>query len=336
MSKIIKVLFLLLGIGLLIVVIRQTDLTHLAQHISVIGFFGIAFILVVYSLYFGADVLSWQITMPKIPLKILWFGRLYVVRMIGEAYNNLTPTASLGGEPIKAWLLKSNWAIPVRDSASSLVIAKTASMFSLSVFGSLGVLLLFQSSAFAENEKNIALGGLIFIIFSSVVFFMMQYFSFSSFVVGKISSNRFSSLLQKAFSTVRDIDSRFDVFYRQHGLRFSVACLAAMANWLLGVVEVFAILYLIGYPLTLAEVIIIESLVQLVRTITFFIPAGLGTQEGTFFIVVGSLTGVPSAGLAVALIRRFRELIWLAASFLLAIFYSVNPEAIAKSDLEEL
>jgi len=83
-------------------------------------------------------------------------------------------------------------------------------------------------------------------------------------------------------------------------------------------------------------VFIIESLVQLVRTITFFIPAGLGTQEGTFFIVVGALTGVSSAGLAVALIRRFRELIWLAVSFLLAIFYSVRPSTMPKLDLKEL
>ena len=81
---------------------------------------------------------------------------------------------------------------------------------------------------------------------------------------------------------------------------------------------------------------IIESLVQLVRTITFFIPAGLGTQEGTFFIVVGALTGVSSAGLAVAFIRRFRELIWLAVSFLLAIFYSVRPSTMSKLDLEDL
>ena len=336
MSKIIKFLFLLVGIGLLVAVTYQTDLTQLARHISAIGLFGVALILTVYILYFGADVLSWQITMVKIPVTFLWFGRLYVVRMIGEAYNNLTPTASLGGEPIKAWLLKSNWAIPLRDSASSLVIAKTASMFSLSLFGSVGVLFLFQSSAFAGEQKSIALGGLIFIVFSSVIFFMMQYFRFSSYLVGKISSNRFAGLLKKAFSTIEDIDKRFDVFYREHSLRFGFACLAAMANWLIGVVEVFVILYLIGYPLSLAEVFIIESLVQLVRTITFFVPAGLGTQEGAFFIVVGALTGVSSAGLAVALIRRFRELIWLAVSFLLAIFYSVRPRTISKLDFKEL
>ena len=50
---------------------------------------------------------------------------MYVVRMIGEAYNNITPTASLGGEPVKAWLLKANWGVPLRDAGASLVIAKT-------------------------------------------------------------------------------------------------------------------------------------------------------------------------------------------------------------------
>jgi glycosyltransferase 2 family protein len=65
----------------------------------------------------------------------------------------------------------------------------------------------------------------------------------------------------------------------------------------------------------------------LVRTVTFFIPAGLGTQEGAFLIGVGALTGVPSAGVATALVRRARDLIWIALSLVLASFYSMTPAA---------
>ena len=104
-----------------------------------------------------------------------------------------------------------------------------------------------------------------------------------------------------------------------------------MVNWLLGAVEVWLIMDFVGYPVSYAEVWMIECMVQLVRTVTFFIPAGLGTQEGAFLIGVGALTGVPSAGVATALVRRFRDLIWIAASLVLASFYAVTPARVAAS-----
>lgn len=75
----------------------------------------------------------------------------------------------------------------------------------------------------------------------------------------------------------------------------------------------------------------IECMVQLVRTVTFFIPAGLGTQEGAFLLGVGALTGVPSAGVATAVIRRGRDLLWIALSLSLAPMYSLNPVSGAKA-----
>ena len=63
----------------------------------------------------------------------------------------------------------------------------------------------------------------------------------------------------------------------------------------------------------MADAWILESLVQLVRAGTFFIPANIGAQEGVYVFVVGALTGNASAGLAAALIRRCRELVWIAA-----------------------
>ena len=174
MSKSIKVLFLLLGVALLLLVIGETDTTKLWQHVTSVGFLGICLILVVYFFYFGSDVLSWQVVLIKSRLSSRWFFRLYAARMVGEAYNNITPTASLGGEPIKAWLMKANWGVPLRDSGSSLVITKTASMLSLSIFGALGVFLMADEAAFTIAEKNAATASVIFVIFSTIVFFLMQ------------------------------------------------------------------------------------------------------------------------------------------------------------------
>ena len=44
----------------------------------------------------------------------------------------------------------------------------------------------------------------------------------------------------------------------------------------------------------------------------FFIPASLGATEAVMVLVYDALLGRPSLGFAVALIRRGRELLWIA------------------------
>ena len=70
-------------------------------------------------------------------------------------------------------------------------------------------------------------------------------------------------------------------------------------------------------------VLIIESMAQLVRAGTFFIPASIGAQEGIFVVTIQLLTGSMELGLAAALVRRVRELAWVAPALLLAWRWSV-------------
>ncbi len=330
MIKAAKFIFLFVGVALLGVVLLNTDLEQLWQQVAAVGATGMVLVLLVYAFYFGADAVSWHIVLPAVPLTPRWMGRLYVVRMIGEAYNNITPTASLGGEPIKAWLLKSNWGIPLRDAGASLVIAKTTSMFSLVLFVAIGAAMLISDPQFTATHKAVALAGLAFIVLNAVVFFLMQRLRLSTFVARKLGSSRFGKKLAGGIAAAEDIDRQFEHFYSQHSVRLFWSFMLAMANWVLGVLEVYVILHFVGYPATFAEVWMIECMVQLVRTVTFFIPAGLGTQEGAFLIGVGALTGVPSAGVATAVIRRCRDLLWIGASLALASQYSVTPGSAAR------
>jgi len=67
---------------------------------------------------------------------------------------------------------------------------------------------------------------------------------------------------------------------------------------------------------------------QLVRTAIFFIPAAIGSQDEALMLTCGALTGQPGLGLSVALVRRARELVWIALSLGLASLYSVAGAAV--------
>jgi uncharacterized protein (TIRG00374 family) len=66
------------------------------------------------------DALGWRVLLRDhgIPLKVLLRARL-----AGEAVNMITPAASVGGEPLKAYLLRPY--APLSEGLASVVVDKT-------------------------------------------------------------------------------------------------------------------------------------------------------------------------------------------------------------------
>jgi len=319
-----KLIFLLLGASLLTYVLMQADITAIWQQIASISIVGLGVIFVLYALYFGADVLSWQYTFETVPRTTHWAGRLYLIRMIGEAYNNITPMGSVGGEPVKAWLLKSNYGVPLADSTASLILAKTASMFSLVLFVFFAVLIAFDHPHLLSAHKNWVLAAFCWFFFNIVVFFLMQHLRLSSFTATRLGRSRFGEKLSKLVSGMHEMDEQFARFYRRPRAQLWWAMGWAMMNWIIGAAELYAILYFIGYPISWTEAWLIESMLQLIRAVAFFIPAGLGVQEGTLMFAYAAITGTPTPGIAAALVRRFRELVWISISLLIGLAFKVQ------------
>ncbi|MFC7688471.1 lysylphosphatidylglycerol synthase domain-containing protein [Paeniroseomonas aquatica] len=89
--------------------------------------------------------------------------------------------------------------------------------------------------------------------------------------------------------------------------RLALATLWHTGSWLLGAVEIAGVLALLGHPVSLADALVIESLAQALRNVGFMLPGALAVQEGAI-IGAAALVGVPpGAALAVALVRRTRE-----------------------------
>jgi putative membrane protein len=107
--------------------------------------------------------------------------------------------------------------------------------------------------------------------------------------------------------------------------RIGRAALWHMAAWLLGGLEVWAVLGLLGTPVSLADATVIESLGLAVKGAAFVVPGALGVQEGGF-IVVGALFGVPpEASLALSLAKRLRDIVFGVPS--LALWLSLERQS---------
>ena len=82
-----------------------------------------------------------------------------------------------------------------------------------------------------------------------------------------------------------------------------------MLAWAMGAAEIWLALYFMDIPVTIADALLLESLILAVRAAAFFVPGAVGVQEGAF-VLLGAVIGIgPEVALALSLIKRVRELV---------------------------
>lgn len=320
-----RLAYLVTGLVLLGVTFYEADLGAVWHYVSDFGPWGTALITALFVLAYLADAAAWQLTLPGIPGTARWLQRLFVVRTIGEAFNDITPFASLGGEPVKSILLKTHYGIGYRHSGASLVLAKTLITLSLVVFLSIGLALSLTTPALPAAYKVFAAIGLTGLTACTYGFFIVQRFRLTSVTARWLHRTGLYKGVERVLHVIHEFDDQIVAFYVDHRYRLAGSLAFAFASWMLGIVEIQIIMYGLGHPVSFAEAWVIEALAQLVRAATFFIPAGIGAQEGTFLLVLGAMTGSPALGVAVGVVRRFRQLIWLGLGVAMSWMLSLRP-----------
>lgn len=304
-----KWLGLLVGILLFAWVLRGADLPVVWGQIRNLHWrFGIIFLF--YIVIFGLDTLGWRFALtPDAQRRVHW-GRLFRTRLAGEAINYVTPTAWVGGEPVKAYLLTKRYGIPLAEGMASVVIAKTTFSISMFFFILLGVI-----ATLATQQVSPQVFRWVWMIlpafgFSLALFLAVQFLK--PFQKGRsILARVMPGWLRHLGSKVQEWDETLVRFYRQSPRTVLLSLGFHFLGWIAGVFEVFFILYFVGKPVSLMMAWSIESLWILLKTGAFLIPASLGASEGISLLVCAGLGLGSVSGLALALIRRAREIAWM-------------------------
>lgn len=324
-----RIAYLVAGLGLLAAVLYGVDLAAAGGWLARMGVAGVAAVITVYALVFTCDSAAWWFILGAEKLEGAWLARLWLVRLVGEAFNAIIPAASLGGEPVKALLLKKRHGVGYGEAAASLVMAKTITLIALILFSAIGLTLMLGSNSYADTYGAVAGAGLAALAAGVLGFFAVQRWGVTSRLAARYAARHPGGRIETALGHMRSIDERFAGFYHRRPGRFAAALALALASWMFGALELYVILDFLGRPITPAEAWITESVLQLVRAGSFFIPANLGASEVGFVVLVGALTGQPPLGLAAALMRRARELLWIVAGLALGWRLSFTPAGVA-------
>jgi putative membrane protein len=258
-----------------------------------------------------ADTLGWRALLAHRPQSSL--GALTAMRWVGASINELLPVAQVGGEIVRARLLARAGTGGARAGASVVVDLTIGLITELAVAG-LGLVLLVTHEGGRAELADLALGLLVFGLL------------LAGFVIAQRRGTvlRLAHLLEKAAGGRRwteiaggaaALDREILSCYRR-SRRLAEAASFRTVGWLLGAVELWVIFLVLDRPITLVEAVILESAIQIVRNVGFAIPGALGLQEGGL-MAAGLWFGIaPEIGLAAALIRRARALLYGCAGLL--------------------
>lgn len=324
--RFLKAIYLSVGVVILVLVLAEADVSEAWATALRVGW-GMTAILAIYFVAFAIDSFTWHLALVNVPIETAWVYRTWKVRMVGEAFNTVIPAAGFGGEPVKAYLFRKHYGIGYLDGYASLILGKTVNMLALVAFLAAGFALMLRSPTLPAAYGTIAGVGLAAFAVGVLLFFAVQRLKVTTLAGTALSRRLLGRRLGTVLHHVRDMDERLHGFYTRHRGRFLAALLLAFANWLLGAGEIYATMWFLGHPVSASDAWIIESVAQLVRAGSFFIPAHLGVQEGAFLLVYAAMTGSPTLGVAVAFVRRFRELLWVLWGFALGSVYALGRGA---------
>jgi uncharacterized protein (TIRG00374 family) len=331
-------LMLLLGSSLLGVILYRSDLGEVWERLQLLGTGRLALVLSIYVAGTVALTGSWMLTLGPVRENAAWLLRLWRVWLVGNAFEYTTPFGTLGGEPAKAILLKRQYGLRLRDVMSSLVLTRMTDVLAQFFFISTGFALMLKQELLPLPYRVAAASGLALLAIGVVLFFIALHTRVLSRLRtwlerGWLKDRRVSETVRSALDAVCEIDDQLGTFYRAETRRFWLSVVAAFFEWISGAVAAWLVVNALGYPISFAEALVIESFMALVRTALFFVPGDVGTQEGALVLVCGAITGSPATGLALATIRRCRDIVLVIAGLGIASHYSLR-DALADEEPE--
>ena len=318
----------LLGLSLLGFLFWKIGITEVGQHLYHIGWLA-PLVLIPQSFVALLDAKGWGCAMPSsAPAKTLSVIQLSLTRLAGEAINNLTPTANVGGEAVKVYLLRK-YGVTSDVGTASVVAAKTALTVSQVAFIVLGLPFFLYRLDIGYHAWWIF--GAVFVLAYGFVMILVRWQQRG--VVEKCVSwlqRRFSRWSRVAHwkERAKQIDEHLFHLYDGDAKDFIAASVYHFLGWAVGAVEVYVFFGLIGAEVSWMDALIIESMIQPVTAAALIIPGALGVREAGGVFLCRLLGIGEGAGLTLMVLKRAREAVYnlIGLIVLTRAGYSFFPE----------
>lgn len=264
------------------------------------GWAGFAFYCVYSVAVAGLLGAAWAASAPPLPLAANT-PRFAWARLVREAASDILPFSQVGGLVVGIRMLIARGISGPLVNASALVDLTTemAGQIVFTLFG-IGGFVMLRSGDGGATLTPVLIGTAVMVVL------MAAFFAAQRWALG-LGQALLARILPSVSDGLGDVGAELSRIYGARG-RVLAAFGFNLAGWIASAAGAWIALRLMGVPLPLGNVLVLESLIFVLRSVAFAIPGALGVQEAAYALL-GPLLGLPApAALALSLAKRARDL----------------------------
>jgi glycosyltransferase 2 family protein len=312
-------LSLSLGLLLFIFTIQQAGIDSV---LKTVYFFPALAILFVFLIIFSAvGIVSswrWKIIIESQNSHSVSFAKIFSARLAAFAISYVTPAVLVGGDPVRAYMIKEESDYSMEKSLASVIIDEAIYFFTLFLFIIIGFLFLadhfsLPRSVFYSFSMFVAVGVIIlYFFYSRLIFRGANTEGFFIFVVKALRLDNLKYIGNR-MEKIKKIERIISSFFKNKRGVFVKAFLLSILEVLMYLLMIFIIVFYLGNVISLDQSLSIFSIL----TFTSFvpIPGSFGSLEMAVTFVFDLMELGKNNGFAFSLIFRLVNIALVAVGF---------------------
>lgn len=297
----------LLGILIFVFIVYQIGILRIWENIKKITWQNFLILMVLRLLYWILRTINWKVIFDQYETSNSLFHMFYA-RMCSHAVNQLTPSAQVGGEAARIYIVNCS---SKRISLASVIVDKTIEFLTVIIFTIIGVVIAITRIPMPGKIKTLFIGftaaALLLFLF---VLSKQKKGLFKWFIELMAKMKIKFKFLEKNREKIKETDEHISDFYRNHRKAFLGVFLLYSLLIMLWVTEIHLTLIFIGAT----NISFLDSfLITVLGNLAFLfplIPGSLGIYEATYVALFALLGKGTALGFTLVLIRRVIALIW--------------------------
>ncbi len=301
------ILSLVVGITLFIGVLQYIGWDEVRKSFSTFSWSVIGAVIALGLLQMAVLIYRWQLILEaqgdRVP-----YRKLLAPKFVGYTISFLTPGLYVGGEPVRAYLLKKTTKVRLSHGMASIMVDKILDFTYPLPF-------LVAALIYAIFEYNISWGAVsifvlaLIVLIGLLILFYIQTYRGKGFFSMLIRIFHLDKLkvIRKYLDKFLYFEKLIITFFNKKPKLFIEGLLLSLLGGVLVFVQFYVILYALGITAGLWQILVM--MVFMILAFLVPIPASLGSLETGQAIVFSALKYTPSLGIAFSLVLRVVELV---------------------------
>ena len=305
-----RYIFLLIGILILIFLFKSFGVWKTISQILSVGWgFWIIVSIFIFSHIFLT--LGWKVLINH-PISFKTFILLILARIGGDSTSSINAFGSIAGEPLKAMYMKEH--IPLQIGLASVVLDRTAHSLANALMFLTGIIVSMFILNLPLHITAIAIGFFVFTLIAIGLIIQKQREGLLHFILSLIPQRFIKKIItDERKNKIAELDEEIKYIFSSKTTIYKFIASILLHYFAVTIsctLEIYLIVYFLSIPFSIVHALFLYVFGLFLTSVMFFMPANLGTSEGSYSLALKLLGYDPSLGLTIGIIRRLRTFVW--------------------------